>query len=558
MPRTGTSPTPSDPSSSSGNPKLASRSSRPAMRGVAGVPAATTSSSAKSSAASHNGSSEGNVRAARSQSQSVATDNFPSSSSSSSSKTPSLAGNRTVQRKTSGSSTSSGRAGQVGGKGGAALGRHSSSRGDAASLKTTCTGGASTASIASGVVGKRPSSSIFNVRPGSGATTPTGTGLPNPQYRYSLGPAPVRFPSRRSSRLMDEEQQESQAEPESGPATREKASRTADARSDLEGAKPPTKLGARTSDEMPTTPTKSDAAVGAFAPAISPPQELARPPLPSRPNSKVFTSFPFPHPSTPGKMGTKQQYAALRSGDVDDTQWDEESSGGGYFFSWRRLVTLPRRWIGGVSAEEQRNERDEDEADAILSTQARLHHAAAAANYGSISQGQGHPSSSRLAPHTSVSSIFATTPDAIHSRGHLPGLVSQSQNHGRDSSSCSDSTDPSDPYGYRRLAGPALLPAHAAYVADRARERRRARSRARFACMARYTLLSILAVCLIILIGGGVLEEKLGGWKWGASGGPHDHKGGDEGGGTGAPDLGIPPDPDATGEDIVARLLWTR
>ncbi|CAD6986486.1 unnamed protein product, partial [Tilletia controversa] len=56
--------------------------------------------------------------------------------------------------------------------------------------------------------------------------------------------------------------------------------------------------------------------------------------------------------------------------------------------------------------------------------------------------------------------------------------------------------DPADPYGYRSLAGPTLLPAHASYVEQRQRERRRAR---RGAVVRRWVWWVGVAVVVLVL-----------------------------------------------------------
>ena len=63
-----------------------------------------------------------------------------------------------------------------------------------------------------------------------------------------------------------------------------------------------------------------------------------------------------------------------------------------------------------------------------------------------------------------------------------------------------DDDDENDPYGYRRLAGPHLLPTYTSDLISRRRERRRARSRARFQCMASWTIWTVSIVLILIVV----------------------------------------------------------
>ncbi|KAE8226722.1 hypothetical protein CF326_g7663 [Tilletia indica] len=65
--------------------------------------------------------------------------------------------------------------------------------------------------------------------------------------------------------------------------------------------------------------------------------------------------------------------------------------------------------------------------------------------------------------------LLSSSSSATTTRPRRPPSIS--------STSSSATIDPADPYGYRSLAGPALLPAHAEYVARRKTERRKAKRR---------------------------------------------------------------------------------
>lgn len=60
--------------------------------------------------------------------------------------------------------------------------------------------------------------------------------------------------------------------------------------------------------------------------------------------------------------------------------------------------------------------------------------------------------------------------------------------------------DSDDPYGYRQLAGAHLLPGYTTDLVARRRERRRARSKARFECMASWTIWTVSALLVVIVL----------------------------------------------------------
>ncbi|PWN51819.1 hypothetical protein IE53DRAFT_35014 [Violaceomyces palustris] len=165
---------------------------------------------------------------------------------------------------------------------------------------------------------------------------------------------------------------------------------------------------------------------------------------PSLYDSKILTSFPFPHPTTPNLN-------AKGSG--------EEDSNGGYF-SLARIG----RWIEASTSifagPYERSLQEEERRD------------------NEITRG-----------------ILRDI--EVGRRGHVGGGAGGK--YGSLARSGSESDELADPYGYRSLAGPTLLPSYSADLAARRRDRRRARSRARFQCMAIWT---IWAIVFILVLGG--------------------------------------------------------
>ncbi|KAJ9478690.1 hypothetical protein PHBOTO_002196 [Pseudozyma hubeiensis] len=161
-----------------------------------------------------------------------------------------------------------------------------------------------------------------------------------------------------------------------------------------------------------------------------------------RRNSKIMTSFPFPHPVTPRRRtgGTASTDAAQNGHST--SKWRLSSLNAG----WQRLLTA----IFAGPYERQLN-REEQEDDLI--TQSIIH---------DIARRNGN-----------TSTAYGTLP--------IPA-------------------DPEDPYGYRQLAGPHLLPSYTTDLVARRRERRRARSRARFQCMASWTIWTVSVVLVLIVV----------------------------------------------------------
>lgn len=224
---------------------------------------------------------------------------------------------------------------------------------------------------------------------------PTTTTLRPPgsaEYRYSLGPAPVRFPK--------SIQKQQEGGEESGQSSKQSQTQSQSQRQSQQ--------------------VTDSAAASAAAAIVSP----ARPRIIKRPSSKVLTTFPFPHPTTPGH---------------------EDGSGGAGDHSKR----LGFGWVGKLFS--RRTEDDEDvEAQ----------------------QQQQRSEQSPLLPS------FSRPNSHYGSAATHPPSPSPRPTHPRHSTSASSDSlpDPSDPYGYRRLAGPQLLPD---YHSNRARTRTRTRTRTR-------------------------------------------------------------------------------
>ena len=179
-------------------------------------------------------------------------------------------------------------------------------------------------------------------------------------------------------------------------------------------------------------------------------------------NSKIMTSFPFPHPVTPRR----------RPGDRTANSGDAKT---GWGAAWQRLLTAV--FAGPY---ERRLNREEQEDDQI--TQRII---ADIANRNSS-----HPNHPAGEVTNAGSTAYGTIP--------IPNSNS-AKNGGKSSGGSSPSEDETDPYGYRRMAGPHLLPSYTTDLVARRRERRRARSRARFQCMASWTIWTVSVVLVLIV-----------------------------------------------------------
>ncbi|KAJ1028154.1 hypothetical protein NDA13_003600 [Ustilago tritici] len=175
-------------------------------------------------------------------------------------------------------------------------------------------------------------------------------------------------------------------------------------------------------------------------------------------NSKIMTTFPFPHPVTPRRRGDR--------GGNTDRSGSSSGAGSGLGAAWQRLLTA----IFAGPYERQLN-REEQEDDRI--TQSIIQEIA------QRNSSHPHPTTNTIASTTS----YGTLP--------IPKLASPQSE---------EEEDPSDPYGYRRLAGPHLLPSYTTDLVARRRERRRARSRARFQYMATWTIYTVSVLLVIILL----------------------------------------------------------
>ncbi|TKY87756.1 hypothetical protein EX895_003337 [Sporisorium graminicola] len=190
-----------------------------------------------------------------------------------------------------------------------------------------------------------------------------------------------------------------------------------------------------------------------------------RPPE-GRRNSKIMTSFPFPHPVTPRRRGD-----GAGGGDTS------ASSGGrvGLGAAWQRLLNAI--FAGPYERQLNREEVEDDRiTQSIIRDIARRNGSPAAT-----------PSSSTAVPATKNATSYGTIP--------IPSATTTTNAAGGGS----PTSDPDDPYGYRQLAGPHLLPSYTTDLVARRRERRRARSRARFQCMALWTIWTVSIVLVLIV-----------------------------------------------------------
>lgn len=183
-----------------------------------------------------------------------------------------------------------------------------------------------------------------------------------------------------------------------------------------------------------------------------------------RRNSKIMTSFPFPHPITPRRRA-EQEGGGVREGLHNLNS------------AWQRLLTA----IFAGPYERQLN-REEQEDDAI--TQSIIDEIASRNSVGGIRQD--------AAARDVAQADRRNPPAAVAAGGY--GTFSRTNTISTDASE-----DPADPYGYRRLAGPHLLPSYTTDLVARRRERRRARARARFQCMTMWTIWTTAIVCAVIV-----------------------------------------------------------
>lgn len=181
----------------------------------------------------------------------------------------------------------------------------------------------------------------------------------------------------------------------------------------------------------------------------------------ARRNSKIMTTFPFPHPVTPRRRADKQSGAS--TGARGSARLTALSS------AWQRLLNAI--FSGPYERQLLREEQEDDRITESIIEQ--------------IAQ--------RNTPHPQQPSTHSTT-----TYGTLP-LPSNSNPKATSTLASSEEEEERDPYGYRRMAGPHLLPSYTTDLVARRRERRRARSRARFQCMALWTICTVSILLLLIV-----------------------------------------------------------
>lgn len=281
--------------------------------------------------------------------------------------------------------------------------------------------------------------------------------LDAPAYRYSLNVGGIaRFPTASAgasgsgaNQILAHAAQERKAkqprgeeaiDPARASVSSSTSSRVSSSRYTAEEAAPQRRPVVHT---LPSDP----AARGPWSKSNSRPEPAPAPPAAT---GGKMTSFPFPHPVTP------------RSRRTDGRNALPSPSGGS---RWQRLLNA--LFAGPYERQLLREEAQDDEiTHSIIQNIAARSGAASSVvppNYGAI-------------PKTPV-------PLPSHAAALSP----------------SSTDDEADPYGYRRLAGPDLLPSYSTDLATRRRERRRARSRARFHCMALWTIWTV-AILLILIV----------------------------------------------------------
>lgn len=164
-----------------------------------------------------------------------------------------------------------------------------------------------------------------------------------------------------------------------------------------------------------------------------------------RRDSKVMTTFPFPHPTTPRRRPPAEGASGAKA--------RARGRIAGLNQAWQTLLTAI--FAGPYERQLNREEREDDRI-----TESIVHNIEqnAASGYGTF---------------------------------HRTNTMSSDPNN---------ANQEPDPYGYRALAGPQLLPNYTTDLVARRRERRRARSRARFQCMALWTIWTV-SIVLVIIVG---------------------------------------------------------
>lgn len=257
------------------------------------------------------------------------------------------------------------------------------------------------------------------------------------------------------------------------------------------------------------------AAFGSSA-ASSSSAHLQRPGMPSRPSSKVLTTFPFPHPTTP-RGTTDEEGRTLPN--LLGFSWVSKlfgaSGAGGQDKEGGEAAAAATRLL-----EQQEGERrglltsQQDQQQAQTSSGPSPRTSRAAPNYGAVPSPSPRPRSDY---QQRGGQSAATTPIASQQPRRNPSL----------SSLTTSEPDPSDPYGYRRLAGPDLLPTyHAEHVNPRRRKRELQRrwEKRRKVWMA---VGAVLLFCGLLFVGAKALDTI-------RSGGENE-EGGDGGGDVGPP-----------------------
>lgn len=262
-----------------------------------------------------------------------------------------------------------------------------------------------------------------------------------------------------------------------------------------------------------------------------------------RPNSKVLTSFPF----EPPKDSSRRKFGA---GSIENTPESKKNNSVG-LFSWltpgsdnqsndengpsettflstsfptsnsldpnsnadldgfsesqnvtslastlKYLISYPVHLILGKenAEEEERIQRDEEEAVEILEREALLH---------VETQKNSKPKSQKSNFSTSKSKSKSQDSQLNPTSPLIPTPISSSLSSHSHYSNTPISSDPLDPYGYRALAGPTLLPSHATYLEERRRERSRARQLRNLFRL----ILALIGLLVLVLLG-------VGGVKW--------------------------------------------
>ncbi|CAO1626332.1 unnamed protein product [Jaminaea pallidilutea] len=263
--------------------------------------------------------------------------------------------------------------------------------------------------------------------PASRPRTSSSQSSLRPEYRYSLGPKPVRFP-------RESDNEPTYQPPQAlGTTLSMSSDRSRSPSADLRAAKrskvdPDNSTG----KDLLKTPRPPLGVAGEQSRTNSQDLLTARPSAaPRRPSSRILTltTFPFPHPTTPKGSA------------------DEQTKLLGFTIPHVGVMDRMKAWFGGRTPDRRDADDEAEAADTSRPTPTT-------------------PGLSRSRSYGTVaSSVPQTAANNRLSHFHQPSPDDSLDSH----------PDITDPYGYRRLAGPDLLPTYHAEHVEPRRKRRKGR-----------------------------------------------------------------------------------